>query len=196
MARFLAAFTVVVACLGRAEAIDEIKDEKAKLKACQRQLCSLVTKKAPPNGDFACTLTKTWRRKDLEKGSEHARMTWGFGDAQCVVDLKVPRAAILDAVKAPKSTLRFPQHEVNCLIEQGGGQTRVQAMMEPKAEFEAGRAKKVWVNLKKVNGPTMIKGLAYSAAKLGDNLGLFRKPLTSAINDLIHQECPKVAKGG
>ena len=46
-------------------ALEELKDEKDRLKACETQLCTVVTKKAPKSGPFACHLTKTWHRDKL-----------------------------------------------------------------------------------------------------------------------------------
>ena len=159
-------------------------------------MCELVARKAPDSGDFTCALSKTWPKTELKEGSAAGKLSWGFGDARCTVDLKLARATIISAVKDPKATLQFPDHTVTCVIEGEKEPTNVTATLAPKAEFEAGQVKKVWVNLKDVTGPTVVKGLAFTAAKLEDNVGVFHGALIGSINKLIQEKCPKVAAGG
>lgn len=187
---------VAVAMVSNALALDEAKGEKEALKACEKSLCDLVTKKAPDSGDLTCALTKTWPKEELKEGSAAGKISWGFGAAQCALDLKLARATIVSAMKDPKATLQFPDHAVKCTIEGEKEPTVVTATLAPKAEFEAGKVTKVWVNLKSVDGSTVIKGLAFTAAKLEDNVGVFHSALVGSINKLIHEKCPKVAAGG
>ncbi|MGE0697740.1 MAG: hypothetical protein AB7O57_01460 [Hyphomicrobiaceae bacterium] len=182
--------------LGAAQALEEAKGEKEALKACEKSLCELVTKKGPDTGDFTCGLSKTWPKAELKEGSSAGKLSWGFGDARCTVDLKLARATIVSAVKDPKATLQFPDHTVKCVIEGEKEPTNVTATLAPKAEFEGGRVKKVWVNLKDVNGPSVVKGLAYTAAKLEDNVGVFHGALVKSLNHMIQEKCPRVAAGG
>lgn len=189
----------VAACLlsasGGAMALDEGQGEKEALKACEKSLCQIVTSKGPESGDFSCSLSKTWAKAELKEGSSAGKLSWGFGDARCKVDLKLARATIVSAMKDPKATLQFPDHTVNCEIEGDNKDvTKVTATLAPKAEFEGGKAKKAWVNLKDVSGPTVIKGLAFAAAKLEDNLGVFHGALIKSLNRMLHEKCPKVAE--
>jgi len=176
-------------------ALDEPKGEKEALKACERRLCDLVTKRAPATGDFTCRLSKTWARSTLKEGSSTGNVSWGFGDARCTVDIKLARATIVSALNDARATIEFPDHAVSCIIERDEGPTKVSAILAPKAKLEDGRVKKVWVNLKKVEGPGVIKGLAVTVAKLEDKLGIFHRPLVKSINKLLHEKCPKVVAG-
>jgi len=195
-ARFIATGFLTGVAVSGAAALEVPKGEKEALKACERRLCDLVTKKVPVHGDFTCGLSKTWAKADLKQGSASGKMSWGFGDARCSVDLKLARATIVAALKEQKTTVEFPAHTVTCLIERDDRPDNVTAVLAPKAQLEEGRVKRVWINLKSVEGPSTIKGLAFAAAKLEDNLGLFRKPLAKAINKLLHETCPQVAAGG
>ncbi|MEZ5817333.1 MAG: hypothetical protein R3D44_09645 [Hyphomicrobiaceae bacterium] len=183
-------------CSTSALALEEPKGEKEALKACERRFCDLVVRKGPSKGDFTCGLSKTWAKAELKEGSSAGKISWGFGDARCSVDLKLARADIVSALNDSKATLHFPEHAVSCVIERDKGPSNVSATLAPKAELEGGRVKKVWVNLKKVEGPGAIKGLAYTAAKLEDKLGIFHRPLVKSINKFLHEKCPKVAAGG
>lgn len=178
-------------------ALEEAKDEKDKIKACEVTLCSLVTKKAPNNGDFACALSKTWTRDKIKEGSASGRVSWGFGDARCSVDLKVPRAAIVAALQSPKGELQIPEHTVHCDVEQEKKDVKpVKLKLAPKLTFKDGKAVTALVNLKEVDGPGSIRGLAFTMAKLEDSLGIFHKSMLKAINKQLHEKCPAVAAGG
>lgn len=193
--RFSGAAAIFLLSLGSAQALEEPKDEKQALKACEKSLCEVVTKKGPDTGDLTCALSKTWAKAELKEGSSAGKLSWGFGDARCSVDLKLARATIVSAMKDPKSTLQFPDHTVTCEIEGDNKEvTKVTATLAPKAEFEDGKAKKAWVNLKEVTGPTVIKGLAFAAAKLEDNVGVFHSSLINSLNKMLHEKCPKVAE--
>lgn len=176
-------------------ALEEHKDEKDKLRACEVSLCGLVTKKAPAEGDMACQLSKTWAKDKLKAGSASGHITWGFGDARCSVELKLPRTAVIDSLKPGDATLQFPEHVVSCEIEREKDVTHVKLKLAPKVVFKDGKAVTAWVNLKEVDGPTTMKGLAFTAAKLEDRVGVFHKSLIAAINNQLYEKCPKVASG-
>lgn len=192
----LAAFAAAV-LPGSALALDEKKDEKDKLKLCERRMCEAIVKKAPATGDVSCTLTKTWARRSLKESSEESKkVDWTYGDARCSVDLKVPRALIVTALTAQTVKLELPQHRVDCEIERDKEIDRVHFMLGPKVRFENGQAKQVWINLKKVEGPTAIKAMATTLAKLEDSVGIFQSTLTKAINKFVTEKCPATVKGG
>lgn len=176
-------------------ALDPRADEKTQLKTCERNLCSLVTKLSPAKGDLACSVSKTWGRKSMKKGSASRALKWSFGDARCAVDLKVARATIIEALKAESVKLELPQHTVNCDVENDGKVDKVRISLAPRIEFKNGKAKKAWVNLKEVEGPTAIKGLVWTAAKLEDSLGIFHRDMIKGINKFLADTCPKVASG-
>lgn len=180
---------------GPASALEEAKDEKDKLRACEVNVCGLVVKKAPATGNLQCAVAKTWHRDRLKEGSATGKVSWTFGDARCTVDLSVPRAAVIEALKAKDGMLQLPEHTVTCEIEREKGVSTVVGRLAPKAQFADGQVKKVWINLKKVDGPTTMKGLAYAVAKLEDTTGIFHKPLVNAINTFLTEKCPKTAAG-
>jgi hypothetical protein len=179
-----------------AMALEEKKDEKEKLKACEARLCSVVTRKVPLSGDLTCALSKTWAKDKIKEGSAPSSVQWVFGDARCTLDLKIPNADIVAAMKNPEHTLQLPKHAVQCEVEREGEVTPIKLTLEPKVTFKAGKADKVWINMKEVEGPTAVKALATAAAALEDSVGLFQGPLIKAINKLLGEQCPKIAAGG
>jgi hypothetical protein len=173
-----------------AMALDVPKGEKKALEACERRFCDIVARKGASGPDYGCSISKTWAKADLKQGSASGKIKWGFGDARCSVDLEVARGLIAAAMGQDKAMVQLPEHQVTCIVERDKGPANVRATLAPKAQFEGGQLKKVWINLKKVEGPTMIKGLAYAAARLEDSVGVFHRPLVKAINRLVHEKCP------
>ena len=178
---------------GAAYALEEKKDEKEKLKVCERRMCDLIVKKAPATGDLNCALSKTWASKTIKDGAEGTVATWDYGDARCTVELKLPRSMILEALAGPKVKLELPRHEVICVVERDKQADPVRIELAPRIEFNDGRAKKVWVNVKKVDGSTGIKSLILMVAKVEDTVGLFQKRMLKAVNKFIQEKCPAVA---
>lgn len=194
--RIAAVIGVSVFASNSAVALEEGKDEKDRLKACEARLCEMVKKKQPATGDFACYLQKTWAKDKIAEGARAGSVSWSFGDARCNVEVKLPRADALAALGPGTQTLQFPEHAVKCEIERDGAITPVTAKLAPKIEFKDGVAQKAWVNLKDVDGPTAIKGLVSTVATIQDGIGIFHKAMIKAINEQIGKKCEKLAAGG
>jgi hypothetical protein len=177
-----------------ARALDEGRGEKAAIKACDRKLCALLMHKNAKGEDLRCPLTKTWSRSKI-KEAESARLSWGYGDARCTVDINVARASVVEALTGERAKFFAPPHTVNCVVEHGSSVERVTAVVAPKIEFKGGRADKIWINLKSVDGPAGIKATVYTATQLADRLGLFHGRMLRSINRYMEQHCPKEYSG-
>ena len=66
---------------------------------------------------------------------------------------------------------------MNCVVERDQQLKPVIIKLAPKLEFKNGKADKVWINLKEIEGPDDIKGTVWTAAKLEDTLGIFHAPM-------------------
>lgn len=172
-----------------ARALEEQRGEEAAIKACDKRLCTILLQKNAKGDDLRCSLTKTWARSTI-KEADSRKLSWGFGDARCTVDINISRALLVAAVSDEQSKLRVPPHTANCLVEQDGKLEKVTAVLAPKIVFKDGRADKVWVNLKSVEGPPSIRLTLQTAAQLADTLGLFHKQMIKAINRYIERHCP------
>jgi len=84
-----------------------------------------------------------------------------------------------------------PPHTANCIVESQGKVEKVTATLVPKIVFKDGRVDKIWINLKKVEGPTTIKATIYTAAELADRFGLFHKRMVKSANRYIERHCAK-----
>ena len=172
-----------------ATALEEGRDEEAAIKACDQRLCSILLQKSPNGGDLRCSLTKTWARSKI-KEADSAKLSWGFGDARCSVDLNLSREKMVAAMTGEKVTFRIPPHTANCVVEQGGKLEKVTAVLAPKIVFRNGRADQIWVNLTKVEGPSSITFTVETAARLADTFGLFHRRMIKSVNRYIERHCP------
>ncbi|MEW5964740.1 MAG: hypothetical protein AB1749_14415 [Pseudomonadota bacterium] len=174
-----------------AAALDELGDEKQRLKACERDLCEIILTKEGRGKPLACGLTKTWGKADIAKGASSKKITWSSGDARCSTSVQVPRRIIVAALTQPKFTLHLPQQTIDCQVEEDGKPAPLKAVASPKVEFKAGKAEKVWINLKELEGPSMLKGLIWATAKLEDSIGIFHSEMIKSINKFVHQKCTR-----
>jgi hypothetical protein len=173
---------------GMALALEPDPNEEKVVKACERQLCTMVLGRTEAGPDLKCDLAKTWDRDTLKKG-ESSSVSWGFGDARCEVDLALSRADIVAALTRPKYEIQIPEHEVKCLVEQDGKPKPVVARLAPKLVFKNGKADKIWINLAEVKGPTAVKATVNMAASLEDTLGIFHRGMVKSVNKFLHRRC-------
>lgn len=192
--RVVRAGSAVLACLlmvSSAQAISPKPDEKEKLKACEAQICGVILNKGPAEGTLAYDLWKTWEKSSIVDGVKEKKISWTFGDAQCGVALSLPNATIVSALTQSTHELKFAPHQVSCVIERSEGMTDVKIEMAPKISFRDGKAYKAWLNVTKIDAPTMIKGAIWTVTKLEDNFGLFHSQMIKEINKFMHRKCAK-----
>jgi hypothetical protein len=181
----------IAAGAGGAQALDEATNERDALKACERQMCEILVKKETTGADFACTLSKTWKRVKIQEGIEKKKLKWGFGDARCTVDVQAKRGMIVDAVSKPSHSVEFEPQTVSCQIEREKETTEVKVTLAPKISFKDGKAQKAWVNVKKIEAPAIIRGAIWTAAQVEDRFGLFHGDMIAEVNEFIDKKCPK-----
>jgi hypothetical protein len=173
-----------------ARALDEQSGETKAIEACEKQLCTMLLQRKPTGADLKCQLTKTWRQSTI-KEAESTAVKWGYGDARCSVDLDITRAAIVSAMTSEAFTYEVPKHTANCVVEHDGEVTKVTAKLAPKIVFKNGKAEKVWINLKDVDGPVSIKASIWTVARLADGVGLFHRQMIKSMNKFIERGCAK-----
>ena len=173
-----------------ARALDAQDGEAKAIDACEKQLCTMLLQRKPAGSDLKCQLTKTWQRSTI-KEAESATVKWGYGDTRCSVDLNITRAAVISAMTSEAFTYEVPKHTANCVVEQDGQVTNVMVKLAPKIIFKNGKAEKVWINLKDVDGPVSIKATIWTAARLADGVGLFHRKMIKSMNKIIESGCAK-----
>lgn len=184
--------TAVVCLFGTAASALEVPaDEKEKLKACEKQLCSIILKKETSGGDLSCDIGRTWQKSKIVKGVKEKNISWTFGDARCSVKVNMPRQGIVDALTKPAYDLQLANHKIHCDVERTDEVSKIDLEMAPKMSFKDGKVAKAWLNVSKIEAPTIIKGALWTVAKLEENVGLFHGEMISEVNEFIHQKCAK-----
>ena len=171
-------------------ALEPVPGEAKALEDCDRRLCTILLKKDVKGDDLKCDLTKTWARSTI-KGADSPGLTWGFGDARCVVHLHITRALLVTALTAKAYKLWVPPHTAECVVEQSGQMKTIKATLAPKIEFKNGRVEKIWINLQGMEGTSSITGLLSAGATLVDSTGLFHSQMIKEANKYIYTQCPK-----
>ncbi len=176
---------------GPALAQQDSAKEREALKACERQICEIVVKKDAAGSDFACSLSKTWSKSTIQGGIEKKRITWGFGDARCVVDVGIKRTAILEAMSKPTHTIELQPQTVKCQVEREKDNIDVAVTLAPKLQFKDGKAEKAWINVKQIEAPAVIRGAIWTVAQAENYFGLFHGEMIAEINEFLGQKCQK-----
>jgi hypothetical protein len=186
-------FCIAIAALAltgaAARALEEQRGEEAAIKACDQRLCSILVHKNAKGEDLKCTLTKTWAKSKIKEADTH-KLSWGYGDARCSVDINLSRAVLVEVMTGERTKLYVPKHTANCVVEQDGKLEKVTAELAPKIYFKDGKVEKIWVNLKSVEGPASIRFTLQTAAQLADTLGLFHRHMVRSMNKYIERHCP------
>jgi hypothetical protein len=178
------------AMAGSAWALEEAKDEKAHLEACEKSLCSILVKREA-GSDLQCALTKTWSGSKIKEGVEQKKLKWGFGDVRCSMDILAKRQDMIDALTKPEYEYKFPAHTVKCDIEREKEVMKVSVAVSPKFQFKDGKATKAWLGVGTIEAPAVVKGVIWSAAQLEDTFGIVHSDLIREINSFVHERCPK-----
>lgn len=181
---------------GVALALEETANEKDALKACEKRVCEMVVKKEAAGDDLACALQKTWSKDKIKEGIEKKRISWGFGNARCAVEVKVPRATIHSALTKSEHALELAAHTVKCEVERESEVTPITVTLAPKVNFKDGKAVKAWIGVKEIEAPAVVKGAIWTVAKVEDTIGLFHSDMIAEINEFIDKKCPKALAGG
>jgi hypothetical protein len=172
-------------------ALEEQKGEAAAIEACDKRLCAILVGKSPQGPDLKCALTKTWARSTI-KEADSRQLSWGFGDARCSVEINLSRERLVEAMTAERTTFHVGRYTANCVVEQDGKLEKVTAVVAPKIEFRNGKADKVWVRLKSVDGPASVTLTLQTAAQLADTFGIFHRQMIKGINRYVERHCPKI----
>ena len=176
---------------GGAVALEETANERDALKACEKQICEIISKKEASGADFACKLTKTWNKSKIQEGIEKKKLSWGFGNAQCVVEVAVKRSEIVAAMSKPTHTIELPAQTVKCQVEREKDTLDVNVTLAPKLQFKDGKAEKAWLGVKAIEGPAVIRGAIWTVAQAEDYFGLFHTDMVAEINEFTGQKCAK-----
>jgi hypothetical protein len=171
-------------------ALEEDKAEKEKLEACEKDLCAILVKREA-GADLQCALQKTWAGAKIKEGVEQKKLSWGFGDVRCSIDVVAKRQDMIDALTKKEYEYKFPAQSVRCDIEREKEVMKVTVALAPKFQFKDGKATKAWLGIGTIEAPSVVKGVIWSAAQLEDTFGIVHSDLLREVNKFVYERCPK-----
>jgi hypothetical protein len=163
-------------------------------KACKIRICAAFRLKKPGD-DIACDVVKTWRKASLDKYMAKARVSWPWGRVRCTSKIKIQRQGILDAMSKPAFDFQLDAHEVACTVEREAGPARLSFSFRPNVHFENGKAVKAALNWGKVDAPSLIKGVMWTAKTTDNTFNVLQSSVVGDINEFITVRCDEVKAG-
>lgn len=166
--------------------------EREGRRACKAAMCAAF--RNPANGqNVACPIKKSFRKEQLQKIVSKARVSWPWGRVVCNTDLKADRAVLSKALTSDKEVVKFAPHKVACNIEHDGeAPSSVTAVMSPEITFEKGKATKAVMNWGKVEGPTLVRGLMWTATATDNTVNVLGSMVVDDMNDFVTAKCDEV----
>lgn len=176
----------------KVELTPEEKAEKDARKACKIEICDVVATRERLGPDIACDVKKSWRAGDLTKllGDQ---IGWPWGNAVCRSALKLERAALAEAMRAPKATIRMETQTVSCALQREGGEPYViEVELAPDVTFENGKAVSATVNWGDVSAPLIIYPILYAGTGLDNQSNVLGPQVVKMVNAFTAKSCAGV----
>jgi hypothetical protein len=168
---------------------EEEKLERASRRQCALALCSTLHNHKPDTGDVACNVQKTWRKEILVKILSKGKVTWPWGYARCLTDLKFDRATLVKSMTLPEFEAQFDTHNISCELEGEKEKYEVKLQIQPKVTFKQGKAVKASLNWGKIEAPSLAKTALWSATAADNSFGVLQNTVVEDINEFIHTKC-------
>lgn len=171
---------------------EEIKEREAR-KDCKVRICAAFHNRKSDAGDVACSVLKTWRKEQLTKMVERAKVSWPWGAVKCVADIKLKRADLDKAMTTDSHEATLDKHQVSCEIARENDKpAEIKFDFTPKVTFEKGKATKATLNWGAIEAPTLVKGVMWTAMAADNSLNVLQSTVVEDINDFIGPKCDEV----
>lgn len=167
--------------------------EKEGRKACKVAICAAFHLRQPEGPDVACSVLKTWRKEQLQKMIERAKVSWPWGKVKCVADIKLKRSDLVKAMGDKSYVAQLDKHKVSCEVEQENAEpSKIMFEFAPKVTFEGGKATKAALNWGTIDAPTLVKGAMWTATATDNTFNVLQSTLVEDINSFIGPKCDEV----
>ena len=137
-------------------------------------------------------MQKTWRKEVLVKIMERGKITWPWGNARCIGDLKLDRATLIKSMTEPEFEAQFDKHDLRCELEGEKEKYEVKLEIHPKVTFKQGKAVKAKLNWGNIEAPRLAKTALWSATAADNSFGVLQGVFVDDINDFIQTRCMEV----
>lgn len=170
---------------------EELKEREAR-KACKVAICAAFHNRKA-GADIACNVLKSWRKEQLDKLVEKAKVSWPWGRVRCVADIRLSRDALIKAMTEERYEASLERQQVTCEVErEKDGSSEIKFEFAPKVTFMKGKATKAALNWGKVEGPAIVKSAMWTATATDNTLNVLQSTIVDDINDFIHDKCMEV----
>jgi len=168
------------------------KAEKEARKACQIEICDILSTKEPEGPDVACDIGWTWRADEITDAvGDH--FDWPWGKVVCQSKIRLKRAPLAKAMSEPMYALAMQTQTVRCTLYQNEGKPVViELALAPKVAFKSGEATKGSATWGNVSAPAAIYPLLYAATSLDNSTNFLGNEVVNQINKFIRKDCNAV----
>jgi hypothetical protein len=167
--------------------------EREGRKACKIEICSAFHLRKPEGPDITCNVLKSWRKEQLQKMIERAKVSWPWGPVKCVADIKLKRTDLIKAMGDKTYVAQLDAHEVNCEVDRDKeAPAKISFSFAPKVTFEGGKATKASLNWGKIEAPALVKGAMWTATATDNTFNVLQSTLVEDINAFITDKCLEV----
>jgi hypothetical protein len=171
----------------------EEQAEREARKVCKAQICAGFHNRNPQRADVACSVLKSWRKEQLSKMLQKAKVSWPWGPVKCTTTVKLKGAVLAKAMTDDRYQADLDTHKVVCEVEREKAEpATIDFEFAPKVTFEKGKAVKAELNWGKIEAPTLIKGAMWTATATDNTFNVLQSTLVEDINDFIGPRCDEV----
>jgi len=171
---------------------DELAEREAR-KGCKIKICAAIRNKAAGADDIACSVLKSWRKEQLTKMVEKAKVSWPWGRVKCSADIRLKRDLLLKATGDERHEATLDPHKVVCEVErENATPAEIKVEFTPKVTFEKGKAVKAVLGWGKIEAPTLLKGAMWTATATDNTFNVLQSTVVEDINDFIGPRCDEV----
>jgi hypothetical protein len=171
----------------------EERAEREARKACKVRICAAFHSREAQAPDVACNVLKSWRKEQLTKMLQKAKVSWPWGRVKCTTDIKLKGESLARAMTDDRYEAKLDTHKVACEVEREKAEpAKINFEFTPKVTFEKGKAVKAVLNWGKVEAPTLIKGAMWTATATDNTFNVLQSTLVEDINDFTGPRCDEV----
>lgn len=171
---------------------EELQEREAR-RSCKVAICAAFRNRKPDGGDISCNVIKSWRKEQLSKMVEKAKVSWPWGRVKCTAPINLKRDTLIKAMTEPVFEATLDKHRVVCEVErEKDGNADIKFDFTPKVRFEKGKATKATLNWGTIEAPTLVKGAMWTATATDNTFNVLQSTIVEDINDFIDNKCDEV----
>ncbi|MGE0766514.1 MAG: hypothetical protein AB7L90_08630 [Hyphomicrobiaceae bacterium] len=171
----------------------EERAERDARKACKVRICAAFHNHRAETSDVSCNVLKSWRKEQLSKMLEKAKVSWPWGRVKCTAEVRLKGDMLAKALTNDRYEAALDKHKVACEVDrEKADPAHINFEFSPKVTFAKGKAVKALLNWGKIEAPTLIKGAMWTATATDNTFNVLQSTLVEDINDFIGPRCDEV----